>query len=91
MYFDIILHYAVQKDRGKKEGDIYIVNIPAPSPLPNDGDDDVDTGDTASVNHEYPTVTGTVVDVVRLLCGCCSLLELHWRSCLLSNSIAGSA
>ena len=23
MYFDIILHYAVQKDRGKKEGDIY--------------------------------------------------------------------
>ena len=28
----------------------------------------------ASVNHEYPTVTGTVVDVVRLLCGCCCLL-----------------
>ena len=48
MYFEIILHHAVQKDREKKEGDIYIVNIPAPSPLPNDGDDgddDDDTGD----------------------------------------------
>ena len=25
MYFDIILHYAVQKDRGKKEGDTLIL------------------------------------------------------------------
>ena len=75
----------------ERKKEIYIVNIPAPSPLPNDGDDDVDTGDTASVNHEYPTVTGTVVDVVRLLCGCCCLLELRWGSCLLSNSLAGSA
>ena len=62
MYFDIILHYSVQEKR--KKGRWNIVIIPDPSPP---------TqwwkwwrwywwwAIAASANHEYPTVTGTVV------------------------------